>query len=419
MSTPRRLDLPPEVRRCLVTTPRGQVATLQAGPDDGRLVLVPGWTGSKEDYLTLLPELAARGRHAVALDQRGQFETPGPDDNDAYGLDVLAADLLALAETLGARTVDLVGHSFGGLVVTEAAVRYPLAVSTATLLCSGPGALPSETHDDLQQVLDRLVRDGPEATWRWMREEERASGAAMPSPEVERFLRRRFLAGSPAGFVAFTRHLIAAPDRTAALARRPVPVLVVAGELDDGWPLPDQRALAQRAGGAYVEVPGAGHSPAVDDPATTAAAIRAFLDEWSPARTVLDEPLGLDPAEVPRLRRAVRALAAAGAVPPDLADDLELVVSELVTNALLHGTPPARLRLRLHPGSRPALDVEALDAGGPPPDDSERPHHGRGLRIVDAIAARHGDFDDGDGRHVWAQLPAAPAAGHQDDAAGR
>jgi pimeloyl-ACP methyl ester carboxylesterase len=413
VSTPRRLDLPAGVCPARVRTTRGEVATLQAGPRDGRLVLlVPGWTGSKEDYLALLPLLADRGLRAVAFDQRGQFESPGPDEESAYALDELAADALALAETLAGTPVHLVGHSFGGLVVTQAAVLRPHRVATVTLVCSGPGALPAGQHDDLRMVVTTLQEQGLEAAWQQMRRIERESGATMPSAEIEQFLHKRFLAGSAAGFQAFTRHLLTAADRTVDLACRPVPLLVMAGELDDAWPLPAQAGIAERAGGRYTVVPGAAHSPAVEDPDATAAVLGEFLERWTPPLVLLDEPVGSGTSEVPRLRRLAKAGAAAAGLPAELVEDVELAVSELVTNALLHGTQPARLCLRLRPGPAPVLDVEVVDAGNGAHHGSlggrrpVRPHHGRGRQIIHALAPRHGSYVDEGGVHVWAQLTA-------------
>src|SRR3981081_417211 len=65
-------------------------------------LLVAGYTGSKEDFPPLLAPMAAAGLRAVAIDQRGQFESPGPDDPAEYSIDALADDVLAVARLLRA-----------------------------------------------------------------------------------------------------------------------------------------------------------------------------------------------------------------------------------------------------------------------------------------------------------------------------
>jgi anti-sigma regulatory factor (Ser/Thr protein kinase) len=97
-------------------------------------------------------------------------------------------------------------------------------------------------------------------------------------------------------------------------------------------------------------------------------------------------------------------------LPPEVAEDVLLVVSELLTNAVVHALPPAALRLsqvRMEgrgavrvevtdrgPVAAPALAVAALD-----PDE-----HGRGLCIVKALSARYGVEVLPGGTCRWAEL---------------
>ncbi|WP_459981887.1 ATP-binding protein [Nocardioides sp. AN3] len=104
--------------------------------------------------------------------------------------------------------------------------------------------------------------------------------------------------------------------------------------------------------------------------------------------------------------RAARVLVAQSL--PDVSrTSLEIVVlltSELVTNAVHHGTGPVQLRLsRDDQGVR----VEVAD------ESSERPvlrpidhdaHHGRGLLLVDALASGWGVDSDKTGKTVWFRL---------------
>ncbi|MFI5065577.1 MAG: alpha/beta fold hydrolase, partial [Streptosporangiales bacterium] len=135
MSTPKTLQLPSGVQRRTIETSRGAFAALEALPVNGvherqPALLVPGYTGSKEDFLLILQALAAAGRQVVAIDMRGQFETPGGDDPAAYRLDALAADVTMIADQLGpnpeGKGIHLLGHSLGGLVAREALLAGPV-----------------------------------------------------------------------------------------------------------------------------------------------------------------------------------------------------------------------------------------------------------------------------------------------------
>jgi anti-sigma regulatory factor (Ser/Thr protein kinase) len=90
--------------------------------------------------------------------------------------------------------------------------------------------------------------------------------------------------------------------------------------------------------------------------------------------------------------------------------DASLVLSELVTNAVEHGeTGTVHVTLLVGPSS---LRIEVADSSGNEPRLAERAplaHDGRGLRIVDGVAANWGwSFPDVDHKVVWAALGPSP-----------
>jgi len=283
MSTPRSLDLPLGVRRQILTTSRGHFAALTAGAGPA-VVLVPGWTGSKEDYAELLVPLAEAGFSTIAIDQRGQFETPGFQDETAYTLDAFGADLLAIIEAAGG-SAHVMGHSFGGLVARAAAIADPEALASVTLLCSGPAALPAQVHPLLHALADAIA-GGLAVAWKAKRAHDLANGAPEVPPDIEAFLERRFITNDPVSLGAITRLLTSVPDRVAELRSTGVPVQVVFGADDDGWPHDVQRDMAARLSAPVRVIEGAGHSPAVDQPAATAATLASFCATAATSRRV-------------------------------------------------------------------------------------------------------------------------------------
>lgn len=107
------------------------------------LVLLHGYTGSKENWLALVPQLNDRWR-VVAPDLPGWGASTRRDDAD-YGYVAQAERLAAWLPTLGAEPAILVGHSMGGGIAAVLAARYPERVSHLVLMDAG-GALFRENE---------------------------------------------------------------------------------------------------------------------------------------------------------------------------------------------------------------------------------------------------------------------------------
>lgn len=291
MALPRSLDRHPDVEaRRIELSPDDALAALEAEPVGGRrgtALLLPGYTGSKEDFLPLLPLLAAAGYRAVALDQRGQHESPHAADAEGYSVPRLAQDVLRAVQVLGGGPVHLLGHSFGGLVAREAAMLEPSALASLTLLCSGPGRLPlGRRTDDATLLLATLPGLTLEEAWTVKQQHEAQQGQTQQerggASEVDAFLERRWLTTDRQNYLAIADTLLTADDTVDALApllaQAGVPVLVAHGEDDDAWTPEQQKDMAVRLGARYEVVPDAAHSPAYEAPAATAALL---LSHWS------------------------------------------------------------------------------------------------------------------------------------------
>ena len=289
MSTPSSLELPDRARRTTVSCARGTFAALEALPASGvcelgTALLVPGYTGSKEDFIALLGQLAAAGRRVIAIDMRGQYQTPGHDDPAAYDWPELAADIVSVAKTTD--TTHLLGHSFGGLVTREA-ILSGYTPASFTLMSSGPSALPGPRAEELHMMLSYLA-DAPtqdlkakiEEIWHAALEPQEIEKGI--TPEILKFLKDRMLSNNPVGLVTMAGNLLAAGDKTEALAAREIPTLVLYGEDDNAWPPTLQAEMATRVGAQQFCIPGAAHNPNVEAPATTAHALTKF---WATAET--------------------------------------------------------------------------------------------------------------------------------------
>ncbi|MFH8887617.1 alpha/beta fold hydrolase [Streptomyces sp. NPDC017949] len=280
MSKPPRLTLPSVARAYRLTTARGEFAVHEAGqPVRGTALLVPGYTGSKEDFVGLLGPLAGAGYRVVAVDGRGQYETPGPRDEAAYGLEELARDVLAQAAALGGGPLHLVGHSLGGLIARAAVLRDAAPFASLTLMSSGPGAITEVQRARTKLLVAGLeaLRDDMPALWAAMRAQD-PPDAVPDGPAMTEFLRERWLATVPEQLITTGRVLIGEPDRVAELAEVPLPKLVLSGKVDYAWPVPLMDEMAVRLSAARVIVEDAEHSPNAENPQVTAGALTSFWD---------------------------------------------------------------------------------------------------------------------------------------------
>ncbi|WP_055565196.1 alpha/beta fold hydrolase [Streptomyces atriruber] len=289
MSRPPTFVPPPCASARTLHTERGDFAVLDAVPAAGvrrrgTVLMLPGFTGSKEDFIALLEPLTAAGYRAVTVDGRGQYETAGPDDVSAYAQTELARDVLAQAAALSEARPHLLGHSLGGQIARAAVLLEPRTFATLTLMSSGPAAIVPEQQTRAKMLADALAALSMGEVWQAMRAMEPpppqdarpgAGGEADDAADGEA-LRARWLRHSPAQLIATGRQLSTEPDRVAELAALPLPKHVISGERDDTWPVPLMDDMAHRLDAHRTVIHGAEHSPNTDRPAETAAALVGF-----------------------------------------------------------------------------------------------------------------------------------------------
>jgi pimeloyl-ACP methyl ester carboxylesterase len=262
-------------RRVTLAPPACHIAAVQAGAGTP-VLLVPGYTGSKEDFGPILDPLAEAGFRATAIDLPGQFESPGPAEPAAYATAALGAVVREVAAQLGGR-VHLLGHSFGGLVARAAVIAEPQCFASLVLMSSGPAELGGVRRLSMDRLEPVLATHGLSGVWAALQAAAAAvPGYVAPSPEVAAFLEERFMAGSAHMLLGMAEALRREPDRVAELAATGVATLVVHGADDDAWPPAEQAEMARRLGARHEVIAAAAHSPAVEDPSTTADVLIAF-----------------------------------------------------------------------------------------------------------------------------------------------
>jgi anti-sigma regulatory factor (Ser/Thr protein kinase) len=119
--------------------------------------------------------------------------------------------------------------------------------------------------------------------------------------------------------------------------------------------------------------------------------------QWEELRAQF-QPISDSVALARRLTRPLR-----DELPAHVADCVELVVSELATNAVRHAATPYEVAVRVFPTVRVEVSDASPDRPAPARDQKSRPN-GRGLLIVDKCAERWGVDALPHGKVVWAEV---------------
>ncbi|QAY59929.1 alpha/beta hydrolase [Microbacterium protaetiae] len=267
--------LPDGAESDVFAAPSGPLARITLGPAGGdRVVLVSGMTGSKEDFVRVMPLLAASGYRVESFDMAGQYDScdAGPAPGGRYTMELFEHDLTALLAD--GPPAHVLGYSFAGTVAAAVAGARPELVRSLTLLSTTPAvgqALRSFKVLGPFSVMLPPVALGHLFVWVLRHNVHRA-----PQDRAV-FVTARFAKTRVDSVIDIFDLMKHTPDVAPAVSAAGIPILVVAGS-HDVWPLAAHQNFAERLGGNLI-VLDAGHSPCESAPHQLAVAMLGLFDD--------------------------------------------------------------------------------------------------------------------------------------------
>jgi 2-succinyl-6-hydroxy-2,4-cyclohexadiene-1-carboxylate synthase len=247
------------------------------------VLLLHGFTGRGRNWLPLLhPSPFTLHPSPFIVDLIGHGATDAPDDSARYKMEFAAADLATLILDLTTPPIHLLGYSMGGRLALYLAWRYPHLFRSLVLESSSPG-LATEAERQArrssdEQLAQRIERDGiaPFVDY-WEQIPLFASQAQLP--ETQRLaLREQRLHNNPVGLANSLRGMGtgAQPSLWEHLPEIDLPILLLAGELDNKFAAIAGQMAQQLPQAELVIVPEAGHTIHLERPQTYTTHLAAF-----------------------------------------------------------------------------------------------------------------------------------------------
>ncbi len=259
----------------------------QWGHGDRPLILVHGYTGSRDDFLEQLPALSEIGL-TIAVDQRGHGGSTNTGDPSHYTFDGLATDLLDALDRLEVDQCDLLGHSMGGVVAQHVALRAPARIGSLVLmdtLVAGMALLPEPARAATRAIVEN---EGMGKLAELMESATRAGRTPLPPStraSIERVgadrhwqrMRAKLTAMDPVAFTTLGDAFEHWPGTQDRLAEITCPTTVLVGAEDAPFRRPAETLASGIPDAELIVIEGAAHSPQVENASAWLAAVQGHV----------------------------------------------------------------------------------------------------------------------------------------------
>ena len=249
-------------------------------PNAQPLLMVHGFTGHRDDFLSVRDQLAA-DRRVLILDLRGHGASGRAKSEEEYDFEHVVQDLHGFLDALAIDQVDVLGHSMGGMIALRWVLAFPDRVRSFIAMNTAPEATPSMKADGLMKARRLALEEGMAV----LEEVSRRVAQRSPDPVLERWAERywprrreRFLAMDPLAYGGFAQAMSQSPSLTTRLHEVRVPALVMVGEFDSDFLEAADLFETGLPNAERVTLTGAGHHPHEENRAAWLSAVAKHFD---------------------------------------------------------------------------------------------------------------------------------------------
>lgn len=255
-----------------LTAGHGALTAVRTGAGQD-LVVLHSLLADRHAFDPVLPALAAS--HRVTL-----INLPGFHGSQPPMLALMDAYIATIEDGFDefgiANDAVLIGNGFGGTVALAFALAHPERIAKL-LLSDAAAGFPPEGRKAFAAMAEKVAEAGLGSIAEIAAKRVFSPAYLAAHPEKIEERKAVLLAIDPKAFQAACKILQEA-DLTPLLHRLKVPTLVVCGEFDQATPPALNKAIADKVAGArYVELPGCGHCPPLEQPERFLAAIGEFV----------------------------------------------------------------------------------------------------------------------------------------------
>jgi 3-oxoadipate enol-lactonase len=267
-----RMESPGNVQRLMV---RGVSLAVEVRGDGPAVLFVHGYPLDRTLWRDQMETLD--GYLRIAPDLRGMGQSDAPDLG--YSMNIYAADLAAILETMGVDKIVLCGLSMGGYIAFEFLRHWKSRVRGLVLMDTRAEADTPEGRRARDAAAATARESGAEAIAESMLPKLLAPATLSERPELVERVRSMISRTPVAGIVgalAAMRDRVSSEQMLASLGD--IPTLVMVGEVDSVTPPDSARAMTRLIPGARLAViSGAGHLPPIEKPEKVNDQLREFL----------------------------------------------------------------------------------------------------------------------------------------------